>query len=563
MKNSFKNNVLKSTFQQINRYKEIISVLLKYGFYEFINFTKIKKYFHKTKNFFSKSKRYLNKNYSRYQRIRLVLEELGPTFIKLGQIMSNRPDLLPLPLIKELKKLQSKVPAVSFSEISKVFHQETGKNLKNYFSYINPKPIGSASIAQVYYAKLKSGEEVAVKIRRPNIEKIIENDLVIMTNFAEILEKYFSSIKTINPVLIIKEFRRAIKKELNFKLEINNIEIFKQNFNKNHQIYVPKTYKKISTKKVLIMEYITGVPISEIANKKNYNKKLIAKRGADLVLEQVFVHGFFHSDPHEGNILIMPNNKICFIDFGMMGYLNNNHKELIGNILISINNKDSEYLSKILLKLAKNITKKNKEQFNYDINDIINEYSSLELKDIDICELFNKLFNLIVEYQISIPPVMYILLKALTTIEGIGRVLDPDLNIINNAKPFVHKLILERYNLTKFLKSIFMSAGDTGKFLAKLPSEIAEIVNKVKSGEITIRFEHRGLEEINHTLDMISNRIVFAFIIASIIIGSSLIVLADIPPKIYNIPIIGLGGFIFAGIMGFGLLILIIRHGKM
>lgn len=479
--------------------------------------------------------------------------------------MSNRPDLLPADLLKELEKLQNEVPSFPGKEAVKIIEQEFSKPINHLFSEFSLEPVASASIAQVHKAKLINGDIVAVKVQRPNIRETIEIDIEIMYHLAKIIEKNFKNLETLTPVEIVKEFEKTIKKELNFTIEAGHVRRFKKNFEHDKSIYVPKIYDPLVSKKVLTLEYIDGVKVSNIQNllDKNYDTKLIAQRGGNLVLKQIFNHGFFHADPHPGNIFILEDNVICFLDFGMMGVLSEKHISIWGNLIIGLVNKDIERTINAIKLLSKNKFIDDMDQFELEISELVDEYAFIPIKNIHIGELLREILGLLLHYKIKINPDFYLLLKSFITIEGVGKRLDPDFNLIEFAKPFVKKLLRKQLSPIKISKDFYLSSLDFINFFKILPSNLQEVIEQVKYGKIKIIFEHRGLENFFKTLDQISNRIVFAIVLAALIVGSSLIILSGVPPKWNDIPIIGIIGYIGAGLMGFWLLISILRHGKM
>ncbi len=553
------------TYRHINRYRQIITVLIKYGFGDLVSETNLAKYINLGKKFIPWKKDKKTESLSRWERVRKVLEELGPTFIKLGQIMSNRPDLLPKELIYELEKLQDSVPQFSGKDAQKLVENELGKPIYEIFKNFETCPIASASVSQVHRAELIDGEEIVVKVQRPGIEHIIEIDLEIMLHFANLTEKYIKGMDILSPINVIKEFEKSIKKEIDFTIEASNIERFGRNFQDDMTIYVPKVYRDYSTKKILTMEFIDGIKVSNIDAilDTGNDPKIIGSRSADLVLKQVFEHGFFHADPHPGNILVLNNNVICFLDFGMMGICLPKHKEYLSNIIVGVVKKDPKIITKSLIKFSYIDNIKNIDELEYQISVLIEQYSYKSLKDLNIGDCLRQLIKLILEFKIKTPPDMYLLMKALITVEGVGRKLDPDFNAVEHIEPFAKKILKERMNPIKLTKDIYLSMIEFAFFLRDFPSEIKTIFEQIKHGQLKLKFEHRGLEPMLKTHERISNRIAFAIVLASLIVGSSLIILSGIPPKWNNIPIIGILGFVAGGIMGFWLLISILRHGKM
>jgi ubiquinone biosynthesis protein len=553
------------TYRHINRYREIITVLFQHGFGDLITNSQIEKYLDFGKKFIPNKKIEKVSSLSRWERIRIVLEELGPTFIKFGQIMSNRPDILPEPLLIELEKLQDLVPPMPNKEAERMIEQELGKPISVLFKNFDTNPIASASIAQVYRAELFSGEKVAVKVQRTGIQKIIETDLEIMFHLSLLMEKHITEMQILNPVETVKEFERSIRKEIDFNIEASHIERFARNFQTDLTIYIPEIYKDYSTKKILTMEFIEGIKVSNLKALKEtgINALLVAEQGCDLILKQIFEHGFFHADPHPGNIVILKDNITCFLDFGMMGTLLPKHQDYLGNIIVGVVNKDSKKITETLLRLTGTYNIENRDQLEQRVSELINQYAYISLKEIKVGEFLNKLFRMLIDFKLRLPSDFYLLSKALITIEGVGTKLDPDFDMVKHIEPFAKNLLKKRLDPVKLAKDLYSSAAEFRLLLKDFPYEIREIIRQIKTGKLKVEFEHKGLEPMLIKHDQISNRIAFAIVLAALIIGSSLIVLSKIPPLWNEVPIIGIVGFVGAGIMGFGLLISILKHGKM
>ncbi len=553
------------TYRHINRYREIITVLFQHGFGDLITSSQIEKYLDFGKKFIPNRKVKKTTSLSRWERIRMVLEELGPTFIKFGQIMSNRPDILPEPLLIELEKLQDSVPPMPNEEAEKMIEQELGKPISELFNNFQKNPVASASIAQVHQAELKSGENVAVKVQRSGIQKIIETDLEIMFHLSLLMEKHIKEMDILNPVEIVKEFERSIRKEIDFNIEASHIERFARNFQTDMTIYVPEVYRDFSTKNILTMEFIEGIKVSDLKALKEakINSLIVAEQGCDLILKQIFEHGFFHADPHPGNILILKDNITCFLDFGMMGTLLPKHQDYLGNIILGVVNKDSKKITETLLRLTGTYNIENRDQLEYRVSALVNQYTYIPFKEIKVGEFLNKLFKMLIDFKLRLPSDFYLLSKALITIEGVGTKLDPDFDMVAHIEPFAKDLLKKRLDPVKLAKDLYSSVAEFRLLIKDFPFEIREIIRQIKTGKLKVEFKHKGLEPMLIKHDQISNRIAFSIVLASLIIGSSLIVLSKIPPLWKGIPIIGIVGYIAAGIMGFGLLISILKHGKM
>lgn len=553
-------NQLNVTYQNAKRYKQIIDVIIKYGF-GFI----IEKLGIDLPVSFRQEKSDESDKLSAPERLVLMLEELGPTFIKLGQLLSTRPDLLPREYIEKLRELQDNVEAVEYEKIRNKLNEEFDKNINELFLYFEPKPMAAASIGQVHKAILKDGTEVVIKVKRPNIDNIVNADLAILLNIARLAENRIPEIRIYEPVEKIEEFAQNLKKELDYTLEGWNIERFKQNFDKDETIYVPKVFWDYTTKEVLTMEYIDGIKVNQIdkIEKLGLDRKKIAVNGAKSIMKQIFIHGYFHGDPHPGNILILKNGKIVFIDFGMMGRIDEQTKRKLAILITYIVNKNSHGIVDVLLDIG--VANKNIDlaKFELDIDDIVNRYYGRTLKQINIAQLINEIFLLLAKYRINIPSNFTLLLKCIITIEGVGRELDPDFNIIEVARPFVKKIIINRYNPTNLLKDSVEILAELSKGILLLPEIVEDISDKLKDDSIKLDFDTEGSKKVLSVLNRMVNRLVFGIIVASLIIGTSLIVQANIGPFLYDFPILAVLSFAAAVVLGIGLIISILRSGRM
>jgi len=559
--------VISRTYRHINRYREVIAILVKYGFGEVLAKLELQKHLDFGKGFILGKTAAEIADVSHWGRVRMALEELGPTFVKFGQIMSTRPDMVPQELIIELEKLQEEVPPFSTEDAKRIIAEELNSSVDRIFTDFSDPPVASASIAQVHKAVLPGGEEVAVKIQRPDIDKIIEVDLEIMLHLATRAEKYLKEAEAIDIVKLVEEFARVIRKELNFRIEAAYIERFANNFQDDTTIHVPKVYKEFSSGKVLTMEFIGGYKVTDITKTEvrehGIDPKVVASRGLDLILKQIFEHGFFHADPHPGNIRVLDGNVICFLDYGMMGKLSARHREDLADIFIGIISRDEHKITKTILKLTGRSHVRDVEELESDITELIEVYAYGSLKELEIGSVITHMGDVIIEHHLEGPRDFYLLAKALVTIEGVGRELDPEFNAVKHAEPFAEKLIMDRMSPQRLIKDFYLSALETRLLLRDLPSEARDILARVKQGEVKIKFEHKGLDPLLKTLDQTNNRTVFAIVLASLVIGSALMVLSGVPPKWHEIPLIGIIGFLGAGIMAFWLLFSILRHGKL
>jgi len=540
----------------LKRLRQIISVLLKYGFDDIVEVLKTNLALNIGKILVRKAP-----PLKREERIRKVFEELGPTFIKFGQALSLRPDIIPVKLADELKKLQDSVPPFPCEIAIKTIEEELDNKITNLFSYFDPNPLAAASIAQVHRAKTFSDEEVAVKVRRPNIEKTIKEDLDILFGIAKIIEQKVPELELYNPVQILQEFSSIIKKELNFYYEGRNIDIFRRNFKDDNTVYIPKVYWEITGEKVLTIELIDGVKCSdlEMLEQKGLDKKEIAFNGAQLILKQVFEYGFFHADPHPGNIYVLEGNIIAPLDFGIVGRLNDDLKEEIENLLIGVLKKDVNKIIKVFFRIGIIGEKVDLMTLKTDTLEFIDRYYGIQLNQLNIPSIINEMFELTRKHRIRLPVDFTLLFKALMTVEGFGKLLDPGFNIVENALPYAKKTVERRIDIKKHVKFLSELLEDSRVLIKNFPSDLLDILKNVKKGQIKIKLEHKNLEKLILSLERTAKFISMALIIAALLISSSLLV--QITGQTFY-SLVGIACFFLALIFTVVILILIFKSSS-
>lgn len=543
--------------EKFRRYREIGRIVVKYGFGIFLERAHLLKFL----------KLPLRKRKivdSVPVRLKLMLEELGPTFIKMGQILSTRPDLVPLPFIKELEKLQDEVKPIEGEEIKKVIQQTFGKDIEDLFLYFEEKPVASASISQVHKAKLKNGKEVAVKVRKPRIERVISTDIQILYDIARLIEKFIKEARIYQPLRIIEEFEKSIRKELDFRIEERNMERFRKNFADDENVYIPEVFKEFTTENILVCEYAEGIKINKIdkLEKIGIDRKKIAEKGVNATLKQIFMHGFFHADPHPGNIIILPDGKICYFDFGIVGKLDEERKIHLISLMNGFLRRDPEKIIRTLEIMGSIEDETDTQALKIEISEIIDEYYGLELKEIRIEKIMEDLFERMRKFRIIIPSEFSLLAKTLITIEGVGLALDPEFNLTERIKPFVTSFLEEKFKIINLINDFKRGLSNIYFLLKDTPQTFHTIMKYFKKGYINVAFEHKGLKNLTSTIDKSSNRISFALIISALLVSSSLIMVSGKGPLLMGLPAFGIGGFLISAILGIWLIVGIIRGGK-
>jgi ubiquinone biosynthesis protein len=467
--------------------------------------------------------------------------------------------------IEELSKLQDKIPAFPFEQVRKVIFSEFGIGPDELFDSLEEEPFASASIGQVHQASLKDGEEVAVKFQRPGIRKIIEVDLEIMLHLATLAERHIEELSLHRPVKIVEEFARTLEKEIDYKNEATNMERIARHFLDDPHVYIPKVFRETTTTRVLTTEFIEGIKISDIERLEaaGLDPKILTARGADLMLKQIFVNGFFHADPHPGNIFVLPENVICLLDFGMTGIVDRQTREDFVDLLDSIVHQNEVRAAQILLKLTYWDTEPERRLFEREVADFMGRHLYKPLRDIELGKLLQQLLELATSLRLRIPPDIFLMIKAFSTVEGVGRMLDPSFDIIAQATPFITEVKLARYKPQRIADDVYDLATRLLHFFQQFPKDLLDLANLIRQQKLRLQIEHRGLETMLATHDRISNRISFSILIAALIIGSALIVISETPPLVYGISLIGILLFSAAAIMGIWLLVAILKKGKL
>ena len=535
------------TYRNINRYRQILTILFKYGFGNIIDVLKIDQYLEIGLKMISKTRQERVEKLSPAERVRLLFEELGPTFIKFGQILSTRPDLVPVHYLFELEKLQDNVPAFSFQEVEQIISDEFGSVEAN-FEFIEEKPLASASLGQVHLAKLKNSKKVAVKIQRPGIQKLIKVDLEIMHHLATLMERHIEDLSFFHPIRIVDEFAATLEQELDYTLEASNMERVARQFVFDQNIYVPKVFLDKSTSTVLTMEYIQGVKISDIErlDALGMDRQLLTIHGADMILTQVFEYGFFHADLHPGNLFALPGNVLCPVDYGMMGFIDLKARHSFIDLIASVVTRNSLQACRSLLELTEYDEEPDMRILERDIANFTGQYLSKPLKYIHMGRLLQDLLKIIVKHKLRLYPDTFLMMKSFAALEGVAHTLDPDFDMAGHAAPFVKKIKMARLAPKKIAEDLGRVTLESLEFLQEVPRESLTIIRQIRKGKFILGFDVQKLDKILASHGNAFTKLSFSIIIAALILGSSLLLSFKVPPQMFGLSIPGVVGFVFS-----------------
>jgi len=566
---AFKHKGLRHKIHYFKRSRHIFHVFAKYGFGQFVEKLNIENYLENGQKIFFRKK--IGEREPKNIRIkkgpvrfRLALEELGPTFIKLGQILSTRSDLLPLEYIVELKKLQDKVAPIPFDEIVSVIETSLEGKIEDLFLSVDEVCLGSASIAQAHRAVLKNSQEVILKVKKPNLDQIIELDIEILYSIARLLKARVEGFAMYDLVGLVSEFSKSMHKEIDFTREGKNNDVVRAYFAKESYFKVPKIYWDYTRDGILTQELIHGTKLSDL----DFEALPIVKReklsnlGAKIMLKMVLVDGFFHADPHPGNIILTPSDELILIDYGNVGTLNEEDQEYLAEIIEGIILKDAHKILHGFKELAHFPSSVDEKLLKSDILDVLGNYYNQSLKNINMGKAIEEVTTLLTAHKIIVPANFFLLAKSLMLAEGVCRQIHPDFDMINASKPYITKLLLKRYHPQKLFKNLERTLFHYVDFVEHAPKEAFEILKLIKQGKLGLDMKINGLDRFRRTLDRVANRISISLVIAALIIGSSMLIEKDPAGKLTSTAYLGLFGYIIAAFFGILMIFHIFRKDK-
>jgi len=552
---------IRRNFKSISRYNQILQVLMKYGFEDLVYYLDENSRYAFIQKLIPQSSREHALLHTKWAKMRLVCEELGPTFVKFGQILSNRPDLVPIGLTLELEKLQDKVPPMSKAEAKDVVESELKDTIENLFAWFDPEPFASASMAQVHKVTLHSGKRVALKVQRCGIQNVIVEDIKVMYKVAEVLENRIPSIRSFDPIGLVKNFEYSILREIDFINESINVDRF-YNFLANddvlnHYSYAPKVYDEFTTSKVLALEFISGIKIDRLSEleEKGFDAKIIAYRLAVSYYKQIFDYGFFHADPHPGNLLVLPNGHIAFLDFGMMGSMLPRDIAVFGRLFMAISNKNINQIIKALQLLSNNVVIPDMRALEYDINEFVEKYYVREVHKNEMSTILLELKDIIINHGLQVPTYFFLFARSLVTLEGVLEKLDPNFKQFEIVRPYLIKSTTKKFNPITIGKKFAYSMVEFSDYIEDFPTDLKNAIRKINSGQIKVDLTHKGVDPMVHTLQRITKQLITAFIMVALIISAALFIIYEIHPLWKNISVIGMTSFSLAVLLGIRMVI--------
>ena len=500
-------------------------------------------------------------------RMRRALDDLGPTFVKFGQLLSTRSDVMPEGVLTELQKLQDTVAPMPFDRVREIIEKELGKPVNEVFARLDPVVLGSASIGQVHRAVLHTGEAVAVKVQRPEARERVEADLELMREFAAFLDRRFGRRIFVDVPGLVAEFEGVIRRELNYATEAENARRFGINFAET-AVTIPKIYLENTTSRVLTMEYLEGTrfhdiqPLSMVPSER----RRVAVMGAEAIFKMAFVDGFFHGDPHPGNLILTPGGNLALLDFGMVGFMSQGDIEALSRLFISVIQRDAAAALRGLEGLGVRYEPEVRADLIQDLRDFLFKYSGLTVGEVTLGQALSELISLVRRYRLQMPPVFPILTKALVTAEGISRSIDPTLNVFEIARPYARRLLNERLQPQALTRAGQERAMEYAGYLEDYPEQVRQLLTALEDGELEVQLRHQGLNELVGEVDVLANRLVFAVVTAALLIGSSMIgaFVVDGPlVPFLGVPLVSFVGFVVSLVMASILLLVIFRSRRL
>lgn len=550
--------------RDLPRLRELAGILIRHGFGDVVRRAGVGTVLERAGEMLSVGQDHSLREVDLAVRIRMALEQMGPTFVKLGQVLATRVDLFAPEWIAEFEKLQNSVPPVPFSEVlPEMVLALGGRAPQDVFVDLEERAHAAASIAQVHRARLPDGTAVVLKVRRPAIRAKIEADLRILAALATVAQAELPELKRFQPVEMVAQFGKSLAREMDLAVEARSQERFARNFTNEDTIVIPKVYWEFTGASMNVQQFIDGVPGNDLdlVERAGLDRKILAQRGAGAVLKMILVDGFFHADPHPGNVFYLPGNRLCLIDFGMVGRLSNERRDQIVDLLGALARRDDEGMMSVLLDWTGD-ARVDESRLASDLGDLVFNYEHLPLKDINLGQLLSDITAIMRDHQIVMPSDLTLLFKALITLEGLGRQLDPDFHLIEYIDPFVRRVIQDRYQPKAVARRAQRGIAGAIAAITGLPDDLARLLRDARRGRLTIELDLKRLDRFGHQLDHSANRLTIGVVTAALIVGSSIVMTVRGGPELFGLPLFGLLGFVIAGLNSLWLIWSIRRSNK-
>ncbi|MDR7664609.1 AarF/ABC1/UbiB kinase family protein [Methanosarcina sp. Z-7115] len=550
-------------YAMLKRYGQIIEVLQKYGFGYIVDQIGLSSIRDLTYRFKNKDK--MDKlNTSGPVRARKILEELGPTYIKFGQLLSIRHDVVPLEYATEFAKLQDEAPSFEFEEVELIIREELGHSIEELFDFFEEKPLACASIGQVHRAKTKSGDDVVVKVQRPGIKEVIQSDLDIMYSIARLLEEHIPEATLYRPVEIVDELAHSILAEIDYTQEGWNADRFADNFRENSQVHIPRVYWDYTNTRVLTLEYIKGIKGShvDLLNRQGFDRSNIASVVVKAFMQQVFEDGFFHADLHPGNILIMEDGTVAFLDFGMAGHLSSEICDIFLDGVVALVNGDSSSFIELLRDMGCIDSYADTRPLKVDIESFRSKYYGKALKKLDASIIIEELIGTLRDHQVTMPHNIALLVRGIVAVESFGLIIDPDLNFSELLEPYAKNELKKRFYPQNLARKAYSNISSWARLFQKAPTKISHILDHAENGYLKIKLESEESNRLVSEIDVASNRLSISLIISALIVASSLVIQTHMKPFIGGAPLLGTFSFVIASIFGLWLVFNIFKTGR-
>ena len=525
--------MFKNTISNLTRIRQVAEVLLRYGFEDVVTTTPLRRLVSQARRLsWQRADRQVFET-TRWERVRLIIEELGPTFIKLAQAMSNRADLLPQALIDEFEKLQSNVPPFETALARQIIEEELGRPISDVFSEFDDVTLGSASIGQVHRARLLTGEEVVVKVQRPGVREKVRSDLALLHELVRLTAGFLQKQGLANPQDVVDAFERSMSKELDYTAEARSMEQFRKLYADYTTFYIPKPFRELSTARILVIEFVSGCKITDKPQLLAWglSPETVAETGMDIYLTQIFEFGIFHADPHPGNVLVRPDGTVVLIDFGMVGRLTKQQKYAFAGVFIGMARQDARSMALNFRRLALTAEIPDMRAFESDLSQLIEDFATLDVKEMSMSDLADALQMVIYNYKLQVPGAVFLILRALVILEGIGKVLHPNFNTFEFVRPYGAKILKEQYSRANLLSEAEYTGTQLLALLQTLPADVRQIVRKISKGELRVKVELSGYQTLLRKADQLVSRTILALLSVGGLLFSGLTLLGRYSPE--------------------------------